>query len=161
MAAHQPVTFVGWRRFETATRKLAEKIDAARLEPDLVLAINRGGAVAGVLLSHLLGVRDMLTFTIQMMDNSLANARRHEARFIGAEVLPSLRGRRVLLADDAVGSGDTLVAARAVLTQYSLRSLHTAASIWNRERHPTKCPADYFGGTTKGWVHFPWEKVER
>ena len=161
MTEHQPVTFVGWRRFETASQKLAEKIEAAHLQPDLVLAINRGGAVAGVLLSHLLGVRDMLTFTIQMMDNSLANSRRHRAKIIGAEILPSLRGRRALLVDDAVGSGDTLVAARASLRDCGLYSLQTAATIWNRERHPAECPADFFGGTTKGWVHFPWEKFER
>ena len=156
MVKHKRTTVVSWDRFDRDTRRLAGKIEAARVRPDFILGVNRGGAVTAVLLSHLLDVRDMLTFSIQMTVDARPNAERRPARIVGAEILLRLAGRRVLLVDDAIGSGRTYEEARRVLAPVAVKSLHTAATIWNRELH-AECPADFHGGTTPGWVLFPWE----
>ena len=150
------VTIIDWGRFDAANAILAQKIRHSGLEIDTILAINRGGAVSGVCLSHLLGHSDFMTFTVKMMASDAPNAARGAARISGAEALTVLEGKQVLLVDDAVGSGLTLVHARRVLAAVGVRSLATAATIWNMEDHRT-CPADYFGDTTPGWVLFPWE----
>ena len=156
MATVRPVTYLDWSVFEQDTRRLASRIAASGLEFDAILAINRGGAVTGVMLSHMLDIRDFLTFSIQLTVTSEPDAPRTPPLVIGDEVLARLAGKRVLLADDVVGSGETLIVARDKLAPHGVTSLHTSATIWNRERHRV-CPADFFGGTAPGWVMLPWE----
>ena len=157
MHEHKRTTKVSWTRFERDTRRLAAKIGFAAVKPGLILGINRGGAISAVLLSHFLGARDMLTFTIQMTLDNGPNAPRGRPTIVGAEIFPNLAGRCVLLVDDAVGSGRTYDYARAAIAPFRPRSLYTAATIWNTEMHK-QCPADFYGGKTCGWVLFPWER---
>lgn len=155
---HQ-VTVIDWARFDRANAELARRIRASRIAIDTIVAINRGGAVSGVCMAHLLGISDLITFTLQMMKGDAPNAERGNAVIGGTEVFDRLKGRRVLLVDDAVGSGLTLEAARRELAGASLGFLATAATIWNTEEHDV-CPATYHGDITPGWVLFPWEVSE-
>ena len=156
----RPVTPIDWLQFERANALLADSISRSGTTFDIVLAINRGGAISGVCVSHLLGIARMLTFTIQVTMSDTANAQRKQATVIGTEVFTHLTGKHVLLVDDAVGSGETLIIAKQALHSVELLSLTTAATIWNTEDH-ADCPADHYGGTTPGWVYFPWEDAAR
>ncbi|MEO6890600.1 MAG: phosphoribosyltransferase family protein [Ktedonobacteraceae bacterium] len=160
----QLVISLGWHDFDALTDTLAGKITADRL-PDMLVGLGRGGLIPAVALSHRLGVRSLLPFTVQRTTSDAIDAEKH-APCIGSPLqhLSVLSGRDVLVVDDIAGSGETLQTVLHALTDYAPSRVRSAVYIVNRinwERHHPEEPAhamSYIGKEVRGWVVFPWER---
>ena len=156
MASTPPTTRLTWDEFDRHCATLARKIKASGTEFCAILAVLRGGAVAGVKMAHLLQISTMLCIGIRRTASDEPNPAWQEPEVTGTEILHLLRGRKVLIIDDVCNYGTTLRLARNCLLQAKPATVKTAAVIWDRGG-TAECDADFHGGETPGWALLPWE----
>lgn len=129
--------------------------------PEAIVAIARGGLIPAVLLAHRFGCRDLRTLNIAHTTTDAVHADKTTRPVLtGALAVDGLAGRDVLLVDDIAGSGDTLVAARHLLSHtIGARRLRTVVLVVNTANwtHHQQAPT-YVGHRVEGWVIFPWER---
>jgi hypoxanthine phosphoribosyltransferase len=126
---------------------------------DAVVGIARSGLIPAVMLSHVLGIRDFGVLDIRRTLNDEVNALKRDPVLRGQLNLEALRGRRVLLVDDVIGAGATMLAARAEL-QLLGATVTSAALVLNEANLGTRRAAevvDHIATVVRGWVVFPWE----
>jgi uncharacterized protein len=127
--------------------------------PELLVAVERGGLVPGVMLSHRLGGLPLTTLGVRATLDDRVYAIKGPASVFRHPAL-SMQHRNVLLIDDIVGSGRSLAVARAVIEQEQPSRLRTATCFVNADHTQDVDPsavADYVGRIYRGWLVFPWE----
>ena len=134
--------------------RLAEQIEGRRF--DWYVAISRGGLVPTCLLAQITGQRNIDTIVVNSYD-----AKGEKRPFSTTpKDFRHLLGRRVLLIDDLVDSGDTMDIATKYLRTWDTRILETAVvyckedSLFEPDYYIEKRPAD-------AWITFPWEINQR
>ena len=104
---------VQWEEVVRWCQKLAEKIEESGYIPDIVIAIARGGYVPARLLCDFLNVDDLLSIQV------LHWGRAAEITAVAHIKYPyevDLHGKKVLLVDDIVDTGDSVIVARDYLS---------------------------------------------
>lgn len=94
---------MNWEILEKEVRDLAQKIEYT---PDCVIGIVRGGLVPARLLSSYLGVKEMYCLTVKKTE---------EGRKITTEITGDLNGKNVLLVEDMLETGKSLLVAKEYL----------------------------------------------
>jgi hypothetical protein len=154
-----------WGGFDALAQALAKKL--AAYDPELVIGIVKGGlfvgsALAGFLRREFIPVR-------------LAKRSRDRERLspgVRSEVPPEVKGKRVLVVDDVVQSGETLRQATAAIAAAGAIEVRSAALVVHRS-HPKARSAgrgeadkvakakdnrpDWFALVTDDLVVFPWD----
>lgn len=92
-----------WNVFVKELRALAKKID---FRPDAIVGIARGGLVPARLLSEFLNVKEMYCLTVKKSGSE---------RKVVTEILDDLSGKNILLVEDLLESGRSLIAAKKYL----------------------------------------------
>jgi hypoxanthine phosphoribosyltransferase len=95
---------VTWHQVDTLSRRLAKNIRAAGFEPDVIVAIGRGGYVPARLLSDLLEQDNLTSFKIE---HYKAGAHKEPVARIRYPLSVELQDSKVLIVDDVSDSGDT------------------------------------------------------
>lgn len=136
--------------------------DALRgCEFDEIVGISRAGLVTSVLLSHALGMRSMSVIELQItLDDGIDAEKLGDVRVVRLPDPDRIRDRRVLLADDIVGSGRTMARARAVLLETMGAAGLTSCALVVNEANltmPLEDVCDFVGCRVRGWTVFPWE----
>lgn len=144
----------------------------ADYSPEFVVSIRCGGWYVGKVLSSLMGINH-LSITVRRTDDSvneqvsagIAICRAFAELFwrpwvmpyVVARLSPSvgirINGKRVLLVDDAVHSGDTMKVAVEYLASFNPECIMTAA-VGNVH---TRSIVDHW--VLDGWYCYPWSKV--
>lgn len=122
-----------------------------------IVAIARSGLVPAVMLSHGLGVRELGVLDIRRTLNDGIDAPKQDPVLRGGLNTTALGNNTVLLVDDIVGSGSTLLAARSELCQYSLITATLVVNKTNLGARPVSEIVDHHAAVVHGWVVFPWE----
>jgi len=149
---------VQWEEVVQWSRLLAEKIEASDYIPDLVIAIARGGYVPARLLCDFLDVHDLLSIQI------LHWGKAAEITAVAHVKYPyevNLQGKKVLLVDDIVDTGDSVIVARDyILSKWRPSMLKIAAMQWISP--VAKIKPDYYVEEVKEWVwyQYPWTRLE-
>jgi len=105
---------LSWEIFGSAARELAAGVSADGFEPDLILAIARGGLFVAGAVGYTLGVKNVAVINVEFYTGV-------DERLDVPVVLPpvpstvDLGGARVLIADDVADTGATLRLVRDVL----------------------------------------------
>jgi hypoxanthine phosphoribosyltransferase len=94
---------MNWEEFDREVRSLAKKIEYA---PDVVIGIARGGVIPAVLLARSLKVKDMYALKVR---------REGDERTVIAETIPDVMGLKILLVEDTIETGRSLIAAKQYL----------------------------------------------
>ena len=105
---HAPnVLRVNWCQFDDLVDRLSRAVllDGA---PQVIVAIQRGGLIPGVCLSHRLATRALVPFECATTINDDIGADKVFPTFREMGDLDRIEGKDVLLVDDIVGSGATL-----------------------------------------------------
>lgn len=126
---------------------------------DGIVGIARSGLVPAVMLSHSMGIRTFGVLDIARTLSDEIEASKHEPRLRGMLNVDALARRHVLLVDDIVGAGETMLAARAQLVD-RCASLTSVALVVNRANlgpRPVAEVVDHHAEMVSGWVVFPWE----
>lgn len=140
-----------WDGFGAATRDLARNIIATGFEPEVVVAIARGGLLPAGAIAYGLGVKNCGAINVEFYTG------------IGTvleapEVLPPeldmayLDGRRVLLVDDVADSGRTLALAVQLLQEKGA----DVRSVTIYTKPSTIIQPDFAWKDTDLWIDFPW-----
>ena len=111
--------------------------------PDIVVGIARGGVIPAVLLSKSLDVKDMYVLKMR---------REGSERRIIADILPDVSNKKILLVEDMIETGQSLIAGKKFLEEKG-SEVKTAClyTIPISEFTP-----DYFLKQVDEVVDFPW-----
>lgn len=143
-----------WEDVERLSEKLAQKIIESEFQPDLIVAISRGGFDPARILCDRLGIRRLASVQVEFYSGVQNTAEKPRIVYpLNAEV----RGKKVLLVDDVSDTGDSLMLAKEHVLAGSPGDLKVATlhiKPW------TSLRPDYHASETKAWIVYPWEPVE-
>jgi uncharacterized protein len=140
-----------WPLFGEATRGLAQAVADDGFEPDIVLAVARGGLTVAGALSYALAVKNCFAMNVEFYTGI-------DERLDVPVVLPptldlvDIQGLKVLVADDVADTGKTLELVRDVIDEHVAET--RCAVLYQKPR--TVIEADYVWRHTDRWINFPW-----
>jgi len=143
-----------WDLFGEATRELAAAIHADGFEPDVVVAIARGGLTVGGALAYALDVKNCGAMNVEFYTGI------DERLDVPVVIPPALdlvdvAGLRVLVADDVADTGHTLKLVREVLAQHVAEA---RTAVLYSKPHSVVAPT-YVWRQTDRWIDFPWSAL--
>lgn len=146
-----------WGDIAAACARLAAGVRGGGV-PDVVVGVSRGGLVPAVIVSHLLGLRDLRTVTITRTRSDKACSAKLPAPVLGDPAsLGCLEGLDVLVIDDVAGSGETIAAASGLAGSLRAGRARSAVCVVNDASWGGGPLPDYVAIHASGWVIFPWE----
>jgi uncharacterized protein len=146
--AHEVLTY---EQFGEATRALAAQVADDGYEPDLILAIARGGLGLAMGLGYALDVKNLSAVNVEFYTGI-------DTRLDVPIMLPptpaavELAGLKVLIADDVADTGQTLEHVRAFCADHVAEA--RSAVVYEKSRSIVK--PDYVWRRTDRWIDFPW-----
>lgn len=143
--------FVTWPELHQMGFDLARRLQTVRPETCTILSVARGGHVLARLLSDFLNL-PIYSFSIQ----SYQDLQQHELK-ITQELSGDFKGKNVLLVDEIIDSGKTLVRALDYLGAFEVRSV-TSVSLHVKPEAVLK--SDFYSEETAKWVVYPYEVRE-
>lgn len=151
-----PCVLITWDQCYQLARKLAWQVRVNHFDPEIIVAISRGGLMPARILSDHLNLFDLATLKVEHY-HAVHKEKSAKVRYpLTAEV----GGRRVLLVDDVSDSGDTFqVAIEHLFTRGEPASLRTA--VLHHKRVSSFVP-DYFAEEVVEWrwLIYPWAIME-
>lgn len=140
-----------WDSFGVASRELAVLVADSGYEPDLILAIARGGLLAAGALGYALAVKNLYTMNVEFYTGV-------DARLPVPMILPpvpdlvELRFARILVVDDVADTGHTLKIVQEFF-QGRVKEVRSAV-LYEKSHSVVQC--DYVWKHTDQWINFPW-----
>ena len=147
-------THLTWDDIEDYCKKLADLIKKSGFKPEIIVGIQRGGAITAVLLSHLLNIEDFCTIGIRSTKSDDIRAQRMKPIIYDSFSLQLITGKKVLLTDDITDTGVTLIEAKKELLKYGCKEVKSATIIC---APASNGKVDFYGKEIKPWIVFPWE----
>jgi hypoxanthine phosphoribosyltransferase len=153
-----PVRVVTFEEIVEWSRRLAERVRASGWSPDVIVAIARGGYVPARLLCDWLGVDDLLSIQVLHWPSAAQVAERARVKH---SLSADLSGRRVLVVDDIVDTGDSVALAKKSVEE-CCRPAEVRTAALQVITSVAKFMPDYYAIEVKDWVWFayPWTAVE-
>lgn len=140
-----------WDIFGNASRELATSIAESEYEPDIILAIARGGLLAAGALGYALAAKNLYTMNVEFYTGV-------DERLPVPMILPpvpdlvELRFARVLIVDDVADTGHTLKIVHDFF-KGRVKEVRTAV-LYEKPHSVVRC--DYVWRHTDLWINFPW-----
>ena len=147
---------LSWEQCYQLARSLVRMLRDDGFQPDIIVAIARGGYFAARVLSDHLDVYDLASIKVENYHGTHKSPAAHVRYPLTAEVA----GKRVLLVDDVSDSGDSFEVALQHLLQCGEPSqLRTA--VLHHKSTSTFVP-DYFAQKiiVWRWIVYPWAVIE-
>jgi len=142
---------MAWDELGEGARELAERIHADGFEPDVILAIARGGLLVAGALGYALGVKNVFTVNVEFYTG-------RDERLELPMLLPpvpdpsELAQRRVLICDDVADTGETL----ALVKDFCAGKVAEVRCAVLYEKSPSIVKCEYVWRRTDLWIDFPW-----
>lgn len=140
-----------WQGFGDASRELAQQVVDSGFEPDILIAIARGGMLPAGALTYALGVK--LTDAINVEFYTDVEETLPDPVLLAPMLdTDSIAGKKLLVVDDVADSGRTLGLVVKLLRGFGadLRSAVLYA------KPSTIVQPDYVWSRTDKWIVFPW-----
>jgi hypoxanthine phosphoribosyltransferase len=147
---------IGLDRVYELSFELTEAVRRAGYQPDLVVAIARGGFVPARLVCDFLRCRDLTSLGVR---HYAPGALREDKARIVDPLRVDVGGRRVLVVDDVNDSGDTLDVARAHLAER--RPADVRVAVLHEKPH-SHARADFRAAEAANdrWLVYQWAVIE-
>ncbi len=140
--------------FGTAVRDLAQQVVDDGFEPDIVLAIARGGLGLAMGLGYALDVKNLSAVNVEFYTG--VNERLDVPMMLPpTPAAIDLTGMKVLIADDVADTGKTLEVVRDFFADHVAEA--RTAVIY--EKPWTVIHAEYVWRRTDAWIDFPWSST--
>jgi hypoxanthine phosphoribosyltransferase len=140
-----------WDQLGEAARQLAEAVVESGYQPDIVLAIARGGLLPGGAVAYALGVKNSCAMNVEFYTDV-------DQRLAVPLILPpapeliNLGDSRMLIVDDVADTGRTLEVVQEFCVG-KVAEVRTAV-LYEKPQSIVKC--DYVWRQTDRWIDFPW-----
>ncbi|HUU76214.1 MAG TPA: phosphoribosyltransferase [Methanoregulaceae archaeon] len=151
-----PVELISWKKSYHLAKKLSELIRTSGYQPEIVIAIGRGGYVpARVVCDYLL--IDRLT-SIKIEHWGVAAEIKDQA-IIRYPLAIDIRDYKVLVIDDVTDTGETLQACTGYLEEFKPGEIRTGVL---QHKISSSFTPDYFADLVRQWhwIVYPWAIFE-
>ncbi len=141
--------FYSYERFQEDIKVLLKEVEV--YDPDIILAVARGGVTLGHFMAERMGIRALYTL------NSIHYDDQKKLESIDVFNIPYLgEGKRVLVVDDIVDSGDSMTEILHILKEkYPENHYKSAVIFYKKEAH---YQPDFARHEAKEWIEFFWSK---
>jgi hypoxanthine phosphoribosyltransferase len=143
-----------WEHLGEASRQLAEAVVDSGWQPDIVLAIARGGLLPGGAVAYALGVKNSCAMNVEFYTDV---DQRLEVPMVlpPAPELVDLADSKMLIVDDVADTGRTLEVVQSFCAG-KVGEVRTAV-LYEKSHSLVKC--DYIWRRTDRWIDFPWSAL--
>ncbi len=156
MSDRIPCELITWNQVYQLSRKLASGIKTAGYQPDLIVAIARGGYIPARILADLLGLMNVSSIRIE----HYRGAHKEPLAVVKDPLCVDVSKRRILLVDDVSDSGDTFqVAIQHIQEQGAFAELKSATL---HHKVVSRYRPDFFAEEIVNWrwITYPWAIIE-
>jgi hypoxanthine phosphoribosyltransferase len=145
---------LSWCDVQLLAEELADKIVSSGFQPDLIVAISRGGFHPARILCDQLDFRRLASLQIEYYKGIGETREEPEIVFpVNADV----KGLNLLVVDDVADTGGSLLAVKKYLKE--LKAGYTRIATLHYKPGSVYEP-DFYVGKTKAWIVYPWEPRE-
>jgi uncharacterized protein len=142
---------MAWDDFGVASRDVAQMVADDGYEPEMILAIARGGLLIGGALGYALSVKNVYTMNVEYYTG--VDERLEVPRILPpAHDFVDLQDARILIADDVADTGHTLESVQAFCAG-KVGEVRVAVLY---EKPHSVVRGDYVWRRTDRWIEFPW-----
>lgn len=140
-----------WDMFGAASRDIAQMVVDDDYEPDMVLAIARGGLLIGGAIGYALSVKNVYTMNVEFYTGV-------DERLDVPRILPpapdfvDVSDARILIVDDVADTGHTLRSVEQ-FCDGKVAEVRTGV-LYEKSHSVVRC--DYVWKRTDQWINFPW-----
>jgi hypoxanthine phosphoribosyltransferase len=150
-------TITNWEYIYGLCRDVSDQVKAADFEPDVVVALARGGWFAGRCLCDFLGLDDLTSLKMEHYVGTAQKSGEPEVRYPMPE--GSVAGKDVLVIDDIADTGGSIERAHEYVTDRDADDVRTATLqlLGTSEFDP-----DFVGERLEewAWIVYPWNFIE-
>ncbi|PKP54355.1 MAG: phosphoribosyltransferase [Candidatus Altiarchaeales archaeon HGW-Altiarchaeales-3] len=148
-----------WDDIRAKSEILARNIINSNYNPDIIIAIARGGLVPAMNLSDILGVKNIASIQIKHWSKT---AEKDEKVIIEHPVEIDLSGKTVLIAEDISDTGMSLIAAYEFIKKLNPSEIKTAVIhyVTTSKFKPDFCAERVDRKDAFIWVVYPWNFTE-
>jgi len=152
------VKLVTWEEIVNWSYSLGRKIKSSGYNPNVIIAIARGGLVPARLVADVLGVIDVLSIKVE---HWIKTAEHVEYARIKYPFIVDLTGKKVLIIDDICDTGDSLEITKNYLEKNNKPKEIKTATMQYIEK-TAKFEPDYYVDIVKEWTWYmyPWNYWE-
>jgi hypoxanthine phosphoribosyltransferase len=147
---------ISWPEIRRLCLHLAKEVKASGFQPDVVIAIGRGGYVPARLICDYM---DVMALTSIKIEHYFSGPSKTEKAIIKYPLCGDIKDQKVLLVDDVNDSGDTLEAAIEHLQTFNPEVIRTAVM---HHKLTTHFSIDYYARKVVKWrwLIYPWAVFE-
>ncbi|WP_318566715.1 phosphoribosyltransferase [Salinigranum marinum] len=150
-------TITNWDYIYGLCRDVSEEVKASSFEPDVIVALARGGWFAGRCICDFLGLDDLTSLKMEHYVGTAQKSGEPEVRYPMPE--GSVAGKDVLVIDDIADTGGSIERAHEYVHEREPGEVRTATLqlLGTSEFEP-----DYVGERLNewAWVVYPWNFIE-
>ncbi len=150
-------TITNWEYIYGLCRDVSDQVKASEFEPDVIVALARGGWFAGRCLCDFLGMDDLTSLKMEHYVGTAQKSGEPEIRYPMPE--GSVAGKDVLIIDDIADTGGSLRHAEEYVSDRDPNAVRTGTLqlLQTSEFDP-----DYVGERLEDWtwVVYPWNFIE-
>jgi uncharacterized protein len=150
-------TITNWEYIYGLCRSVSTDVKRSEFEPDVIVALARGGWFAGRCLCDFLGLDDLTSLKMEHYVGTAQKAGEPTIRYPMPE--GSVEGKSVLIIDDIADTGGSIERAEEYVTERGAADVRTATLqlLGTSEFEP-----DYVGERLEQWtwVVYPWNFIE-
>jgi hypoxanthine phosphoribosyltransferase len=150
-------TFTDWEYIYGLCREVADDVKAADFEPDVVVALARGGWFGGRCLCDFLGLDDLTSLKVEHYVGTAQTGDEAQIKYPMPD--DSVAGKDVLVVDDIADTGQSIQTAADYVREADPSSVRTATlQLLDTSEHEP----DFVGERLQEWtwVVYPWNFVE-
>ncbi|EMA33161.1 phosphoribosyltransferase [Haloarcula japonica] len=150
-------TITDWEYIYGLCRDVANDVKAAEFEPDVVVALARGGWFGGRCLCDFLGLDDLASLKVEHYVGTAAKGEEAQIKYPLAD--GAVEGKDVLVVDDIADTGQSIETAAECVRDQNPSSVRTATlQLLQTSDHEPEFVGERLDEWT--WVVYPWNFVE-
>jgi hypothetical protein len=144
-----------WEELYELVKEIATKIKKDNYQPDMVIALSRGGFVPARLICDFMIIKDLISVKVDHWGiTATKNGKAHLKYPISAD----LSGKKTLIVDDITDTGESMMIAKEFAEKLNPRETRTATIFHIKT---SKFLPDYCGKEIDWiWVIWPWNYFE-
>ncbi|MDL0120116.1 phosphoribosyltransferase [Halobacterium salinarum] len=150
-------TITNWEYIYGLCRDVSDQVKAADFEPDVVVALARGGWFAGRCLCDFLGLNDLTSLKMEHYVGTAEKSAEPEVRYPMPE--GSVEDKDVLIIDDIADTGGSIEHAHEYVHDRNANAVRTATL---QLLQTSAFEPDYVGERLDewAWIVYPWNFIE-
>ncbi len=143
-----------WDEIHSLTENIVAKVERSGYEPDVIIAVSRGGFVPARIVCDILSVQRLASVQIEYYEGVGERLRSPNILFPLNTGIPGLSA---LVIDDVSDTGTSLKVAKDHVSSRGASEVRSATlhfKPWSRFR------PDYYAEEVDAWIVYPWEVKE-